>query len=143
MSADLHELYRELIVEHSKRPRNFRALGSQTRKAASYNPLCGDRVTVYADVSSGVLKDVTFQGSGCAICMASASLMTEALTGLSEAEAMLRCEGFCQLVTTGAASCAVALGDLAAFASAHKFPSRIKCALLAWRTLEAALQGEV
>ena len=143
MSAGLHELYRELIVEHSKRPRNFRVLGSQARQAASYNPLCGDRVTVYVDVSAGVLQDITFQGSGCAICMASASLMTEALQGLSEADALLRCDSFCQLVTTGAEGGAPSLGDLAAFASARKFPSRIKCALLAWRTLAAALRGEV
>ncbi len=143
MSAGLHELYRELIVEHSKRPQNFRVLGSQACQATSYNPLCGDHVTVYVDVFSGVLRDITFQGAGCAICMASASLMTEALQGLSAADAVLRCESFCQLVTTGTARGAPSLGDLAAFASARKFPSRIKCALLAWHTLAAALQWEV
>ena len=139
MSSDLRDLYQEVIIDHSKRPRNFRALGPSARSAEGYNPLCGDKVQVFVDLDDGVLKDVTFQGSGCAISTAAASVMTESVKGKSRAEAEALFEAFHDLVTKGGET--PAPGKLAVFAGVSEFPSRVKCAVLAWHTLRAALAG--
>ncbi len=142
MTPDLRQLYRDVIVEHSKRPRNFRRLEG-ARVAEGHNPLCGDTVTVYVDVHDGIVTDIAFQGSGCAVSTASASVMTETVKGRSVAEAARLSEHFHALATQGASAIAeVSLGKLAAFASVNAFPSRVKCALLAWQTLQAALTQE-
>ena len=142
MSPELRELYQEVIVEHSRRPRNFRQLEG-ARVAEGYNPLCGDKVTVYVDVQDGMVRDVAFQGSGCAISTASASVMTEVLKGKSEAEVGQLFERFHALATRGPSAAADgSLGKLAVFAGVSAFPSRVKCAVLAWHTLQAALKGD-
>jgi nitrogen fixation NifU-like protein len=142
VSDELRELYQEVIVDHSKRPRNFRALGGAAKHAQGYNPLCGDRVTVFVDVDGDVVKDVSFQGSGCAISTAAASVMTEALKGKSRAEADAMFETFHDLVTKGPQPGGTGgLGKLAVFAGVSEFPSRVKCAVLAWHTFRAALEG--
>ena len=130
-----------MIVDHSKRPRNFRRLDG-ARVAEGYNPLCGDKVTVYVDVQDGIVRDVAFEGSGCAISTASASVMTEALKGKSAAEAAELFARFHALVTQGTSAAAGSLGKLAVFGGVSEFPSRVKCAVLAWHTLQAALKGE-
>ena len=141
MSPELRELYQEVIVDHSKRPRNFRRLEG-ARVAEGYNPLCGDKLTVYVDLQDGTVRDVAFQGTGCAISTASASLMTEVVKGKSEHEAAQLFERFHALATHGMDGAAGKLGKLAAFAGVSAFPSRVKCAVLAWHTLQAALKGE-
>ncbi|MBP1686403.1 MAG: nifU [Deltaproteobacteria bacterium] len=142
MSGNLRDLYRDVVLDHSKHPRHFRALSEPARKAEGYNPLCGDQLTVYVDLSDDVLAAVAFQGVGCALCLASASLMTERLRGRRRGEAAEVAEAFRVLVTTGLqASSAVDLGELTVFTGAHEFPSRIKCVLLAWQALLAALDG--
>jgi nitrogen fixation NifU-like protein len=141
VSTPLHNLYRDLIVDHSKRPRNFRRLGGRAALAEEYNPLCGDRVTVYVELADGVLHDVAFQGAGCAVATASASLMTEAVQGRSPGAVVELCDAFRALVTDGVEPAAIeALGKLAVFAGVRTFPSRVKCALLPWRALRAALR---
>lgn len=139
MSEDLRELYQEVILEHAKKPRNFRAL-AHARHAEGNNPLCGDVVTVYVTLEGDVIKDVSFQGSGCAISTASASVMTETLKGKSRAEAEKIFETFHDLVT-GKDESDADLGKLAVFAGVSEFPTRVKCAILAWHTLRAALRG--
>lgn len=140
MSAELTALYPALIVEHSKAPRNFRALGAGARRAEGHNALCGDRVAVYVAVTGDLLEDVAFQGVACAIATASASVMTETVKGRSAGEALRMVGAFRTLVTEGAPPSATApRGALDAFAGVSRFPSRVKCALLAWQTLEAAL----
>jgi nitrogen fixation NifU-like protein len=143
MNPELRELYQDVIVEHSKRPRNFRALDGEARHAEGYNPLCGDRCTVYVEVAGEVLREVTFQGSGCAISTAAASVMTETLRGKTRAEADQLFHLFHELVTKGAEAVPAAdLGKLAVFAGVSEFPSRVKCATLSWHTLRAALEGK-
>jgi nitrogen fixation NifU-like protein len=141
--SDLRELYQDVILEHSKAPRNFRELPKANHKAEGYNPLCGDHFTVYLDLEGDKIQDVSFQGSGCAISKASASLMTDAIKGktLDEAEALYG--KFHDLLTgppdekaTGAG-----LGKLAVFSGVREFPARVKCATLAWHTLESALKN--
>jgi nitrogen fixation NifU-like protein len=141
--SDLRELYQELIIDHSKRPRNFRVSEAASRKADGYNPLCGDKVTVYVELETDRVKDVSFQGSGCAISTASASVMTESLKGKTVAEAEALFEVFHHLVTgkPPAAGNAPKLGKLAVFSGVSEFPARVKCATLAWHTVHAALQG--
>ncbi|MFN8626667.1 MAG: SUF system NifU family Fe-S cluster assembly protein [Candidatus Binatia bacterium] len=144
MSGNLRDLYRDVVLEHSKHPRNVRALSDSAGKAEGYNPLCGDQLTVYVDVSADVLAEVAFQGAGCALCLASASLMTERLRGCSRSEAAEVAAAFRALVTTGSQlPSTVDLGELTVFAGAHRFPSRVKCVLLAWQALQAALDGAV
>jgi nitrogen fixation protein NifU and related proteins len=139
---DLRELYQEVILDHQKRPRNFHKLDGANRSAEGYNPLCGDRVHVYLDVHDGVVRNVGFQGSGCAISTASASMMTESVKGKTEAEAKALFEGFHDLVTgRSPAGAAPGLGKLAVFAGVRDYPVRVKCATLAWHTLRAALEG--
>ena len=141
MSTPLHNLYRDLIVDHSKRPHNFRRLDGRATLAEEYNPLCGDRVTVYVELADGVLHDVAFQGVGCAVSTASASMMTEAVQGRSPVAVAELCDAFRALVTDGGEPAAIeALGRLAVFADVRAFPSRVKCALLPWRALRAALR---
>lgn len=142
MSSELRDLYQEIIVDHSKRPRNFRAQDAPARSVEGFNPLCGDQVTVYVTVEGDVVKDVSFRGSGCAISTASASVMTESVKGKTTAEAKRLFESFHSLVTKGPdAAPGADLGKLAVFSGVSEFPSRVKCAVLAWHTLDAALHG--
>jgi nitrogen fixation NifU-like protein len=141
---ELRELYQELILDHSRHPRNFRELKQANRSAEGYNPLCGDRATVYLLLDGDVVRDVSFQGAGCSISTASASMMTDALKGKTVAEAKALFERFHELVTADpskAASASAELGKLAVFAGVHEFPIRVKCASLAWHTMKAALEG--
>jgi nitrogen fixation NifU-like protein len=140
--ADLRDLYQEVILEHSKQPRNYRELGDANHKAEGYNPLCGDHFTVYLKMEGDKIQDVSFQGSGCAISKASASMMTQSIKGKSKEEAETLFEKFHQLVTGAESGDREALGKLAVFAGVSEFPVRVKCATLAWHTLEAALEGK-
>jgi nitrogen fixation NifU-like protein len=143
--SDLRELYQEVILDHHKKPRNFRAMAEATRQVEGYNPLCGDKVTVYVRLEGDVVKDVSFQGSGCAISTASASMMTESLKGKTLPEAEVLFQNFHHLVTGSPArseSDAPALGKLAVFSGVREFPLRVKCATLAWHTFHAALEGK-
>lgn len=139
--SDLRELYQEVILDHNRRPRNFGKLEHANRLAEGYNPLCGDRVSVFLQVEDGRIRDISFQGSGCAISTASASLMTEALRGCSVDEARALFHGFHGLVTTGEAD-AGALGKLAVLAGVREYPIRVKCATLAWHAAQAALDQQ-
>jgi nitrogen fixation NifU-like protein len=141
--SDLRELYQELIIDHSKRPRNFKVLEAANRKLEGYNPLCGDKITVFLELEHERVKNVSFQGSGCAISTASASVMTESVKGKTLAEAEALFEIFHQMVTGKPpdAENAPELGKLAVFSGVSEFPARVKCASLAWHTLRAALQG--
>jgi nitrogen fixation protein NifU and related proteins len=136
--GDLRELYQEVILDHSKKPRNFRKMEAADRRAEGFNPLCGDRVTVFLKLEDGRIRDISFQGSGCAISTASASMMTEGLKGKTLPEAEHLFSGFHDLLT-GKRS-AADLGKLAVFSGVCEFPIRVKCATLAWHTLRAALQ---
>lgn len=137
---DLGDLYQELILDHSKRPRNFARVEGAGAVAEGYNPLCGDKVTVQLKLENGVIKDAGFLGSGCAISTASASLMTEALKGRTVAEADHLFERFHELLT-GDKPAAPELGKLAVFSGVREYPMRVKCATLAWHTLRAALRA--
>lgn len=138
---ELRDLYQEVILDHNRRPRNFGSLPAANCQAEGYNPLCGDKVTVFLDVDGGRIRDVAFQGSGCAISTASASLMTEALKGRTVDEVRELFRRFHDLVTTGAGEGSPELGKLAVFGGVREFPMRVKCATLAWHTLLAALEG--
>ena len=145
--SDLRDLYQDVILEHSKAPRNFRALASANHKAEGYNPLCGDRFTVYVMIENGKISDISFQGSGCAISKASASMMTQSLKGKTVEEAEKLFGQFHDLVTghgAGAVSAGTegGLGKLAVFSGVSEFPVRVKCATLAWHTLQAALEDK-
>ncbi len=139
--SDLRELYQEQILEHSKAPRNFRELQNANHKAEGYNPLCGDHFTIYLDLEGDKIHDVTFQGSGCAISKASASMMTQIVKGKSKEEAAKLFEQFHSLVTGQANGDRESLGKLDVFAGVSEFPVRVKCATLAWHTLQAAMEG--
>jgi SUF system NifU family Fe-S assembly protein len=141
--SDLRELYQELIIDHSKRPRNFRAPEGANRQLDGYNPLCGDKVTVYVELQDDRINDIGFRGSGCAISTASASVMTETLKGKTLAEAETLFAIFHGLVTGKPPSGGKTpeLGKLAVFSGVSEFPARVKCATLAWHTLHAILQG--
>jgi nitrogen fixation protein NifU and related proteins len=139
---DLRDLYQEVILEHSKSPRNYRALATANHKAEGYNPLCGDHFTVYVDVKDNQISEVSFQGSGCAISKASASMMTQALKGKKTEEAEQMFEEFHGVLTGERSADIEALGKLAAFSGVSEFPVRVKCATLAWHALRAALQGQ-
>ena len=140
--ADLRDLYQEVILEHSKAPRNYRELTDADHKAEGFNPLCGDRFTVYLHMEGDAIRDITFQGSGCAISKASASMMTQSLKGKTRAEAEKLFEKFHSVVTGHANSEQVDLGKLAVFAGVSEFPTRVKCATLAWHTLQSAIEGK-
>lgn len=141
MTSDLNDLYQETIIDHSKRPRNKGALDHATHRAEGYNPLCGDRVTIELKIEDGRIAGASFQGSGCAISTASASLMTEALRSKTPEEAEQTFEKFHALLTEDQLP-AADLGKLAVFSGVRQYPMRVKCATLAWHTLRAALQGE-
>ena len=135
---EIADLYQELIVDHSRRPRNYRRLENATRQAEGFNPLCGDKVKVYVDLENDVVRDISFEGEGCAISKASASLMTETIKGKSQAEVEQLFSRFRHLATgTGDGS---GLGKLAVFSGLRGFPARVKCATLVWHTLHAALE---
>ena len=136
----INDLYQETILDHGKRPRNFRLLEDANRKAEGYNPLCGDRCKVFLKETGGIIDALTFQGAGCAISTASASLMTEVLKGKSIAQAEALLAKFHDLLTTDR-PLPEDLGKLAVFSGVREFPMRVKCATLAWHTLRAALHG--
>jgi nitrogen fixation protein NifU and related proteins len=140
----LDDLYQEVILDHQRNPRNFARLPSANCQAEGMNPLCGDHVTVYLEVADGVIRDISFQGEGCAIAKASASMMTSAVKGKTLAEAADIFKQFHQMVTGGQDPCfdLEALGKLAAFSGVSAFPVRVKCASLAWHTLQAALRDK-
>ena len=138
--SDLTDLYQEVVLDHGKRPRNFGPLEGATHRAEGLNPLCGDHLTVHAKVDGGVLREVKFEGSGCAISKASASVMTGAVKGKTAAEIDALYERFHRLVTEGPGE-APDLGKLAVFGGVHEYPTRVKCASLAWHALRAALAG--
>jgi nitrogen fixation NifU-like protein len=141
--AELRDLYQEVILEHAKAPRNYRALDESAAKAEGFNPLCGDRCTVFINTQGGVIQDISFQGNGCAISKASASMMTQTLKGktLEQAEEMFK--SFHGMVTGHQPESESAdIGKLKVFAGVSEFPARVKCATLAWHTLEAALHGD-
>ncbi|MGE5568055.1 MAG: Fe-S cluster assembly sulfur transfer protein SufU [Rhodospirillales bacterium] len=139
----IKDLYQQVIVDHSKRPRNCRRLEGADRQVEGYNPLCGDKITLYLKLGDGVVKDISFEGSGCAISTASASLLTESLKGKSLADAEALFESFHRLVTGLQPSHEEPkLGKLAVFSGVCDYPTRVKCATLAWHTLRAAIRGE-
>ena len=142
MTSDLSDLYQEVILDHNRRPRNFHAIAGATHSAEGYNPLCGDRLTLYVQVEGDRIIDVAFEGSGCAISKASASLMTEAVKGQTLADARALFERFHEMVTAPTEQPVVDLGKLTALAGVREFPVRVKCASLAWHTLKAALTRE-
>jgi nitrogen fixation protein NifU and related proteins len=141
--AELRDLYQEVILEHSKAPRNFKVLAGANHKAEGFNPLCGDRFTVYLDLEGDKIRDIAFQGSGCAISKSSASMMTQSLKGKTVAEAEKLFEVFHKFVTKHDHSHTdeAELGKLAVFSGVSEFPARVKCATLAWHTLQAAIAG--
>jgi nitrogen fixation NifU-like protein len=138
---DLRELYQQVILDHHKRPRNFRKMDEANKSAEGYNPLCGDRLNLYLKIEDGIVKDIAFQGSGCAISTASASMMTESLKGKTEAEARALFERFHELVAGNGERTQdqSGLGKLEVFSGVRDYPVRIKCAVLCWHTLKAAL----
>jgi nitrogen fixation NifU-like protein len=140
MSSGLQELYQEVILDHNRRPRNFRIIETG-RHAEGYNPLCGDRLTVYLRIEGDRIKDASFQGSGCAISKASASLMTDSIKGKTLQEAAALFERFQRLITRPVDEPAEDLGKLSVFAGVRQFPIRVKCASLAWHTLRAAAEA--
>ena len=145
--SDLTDLYQELILDHNKRPRNRGTLDGRNHEAEGYNPLCGDRVTITLIEKDGLIEDIMFEGSGCAISTASASLMSEAVKGKTVDEAHALFEKFHDLVAGGGGEeggddGGRGLGKLAAFAGVGRFPARVKCATLAWHTLNAALEDD-
>ena len=140
--AELRDLYQEVILEHAKAPRNYRELGEPAAKAEGYNPLCGDRCTVFINQKDGVIQDIAFQGNGCAISKASASMMTQSLKGKTLEEADKMFQNFHGMVTGQKRDEGADIGKLKVFAGVCEFPARVKCATLAWHTLEAALHGD-
>lgn len=142
--SELSDLYQEVVLDHGKRPRNYGPLEGATHQAEGLNPLCGDHLHVFAKVEGGVVKEARFTGDGCAISKASASVMTGLVKGKTAADVDALYERFHALVTEGpgAAGDAESLGKLAVFGGVHDYPTRVKCASLAWHTLRAALRGE-
>ena len=142
MTSDLNDLYQEVILDHNRRPRNFGVLGAPSHSAEGYNPLCGDRLTLYLKVNGDTIEEVSFQGAGCAISKASASLMTDVLKGRSLAEVNALFERFHRMVTTPPEESVEDMGKLSVLAGVRAFPVRVKCASLAWHTLKAAMNNE-
>ncbi|RJG11050.1 SUF system NifU family Fe-S cluster assembly protein [Pseudomonas cavernicola] len=144
MSSDeLRDLYQDVVIDHGKRPRNFRPIEGATRTAEGFNPLCGDQLRIYINLADGVIEDIAFQGVGCAISQASASLMTLAVKGKKQEEALALFARVHSLLTEGpnAKVTAAELGKLAVLSGVWEFPVRVKCATLAWHTLRSALEG--
>ncbi|MEX1129643.1 MAG: SUF system NifU family Fe-S cluster assembly protein [Vicinamibacterales bacterium] len=138
--SGLNELYQEVILDHNKRPRNFRTIEQASHHAEGHNPLCGDRLSLYVQVAGDRIDDVAFQGSGCAISKASASLMTDAVKGQTVEAAQALFERFHQMVTTPPDQPVENMGKLSVLAGVREFPVRVKCASLCWHTLKAALE---
>jgi nitrogen fixation NifU-like protein len=138
--SELRDLYQQVILDHNRKPRNFRTIPDANRSAEGYNPLCGDQITLYLTVVDGIVKDAAFQGSGCAISKAAASMMTASVIGKPEREVDALFQRV-HAMLTGTNGGAAEVGKLAVFAGVREFPSRIKCATLAWHTLQAALAG--
>jgi len=139
--ADLQDLYQETILDHYRKPRNFHEIGNPNRQADGFNPLCGDKLIIYLQIEHGTIQDIGFVGSGCAISIASASMMTEILKGKTEAEAKTLFANFNLLVAnrTDSQPEPEGMGNLTAFSTVREYPVRIRCATLAWHTLRAAL----
>ncbi|MDH4064828.1 MAG: SUF system NifU family Fe-S cluster assembly protein [Acidobacteriota bacterium] len=137
--SELTDLYQEVILDHNRRPRNFRAIEHPSAAQEGYNPLCGDRLTLYVTVADGRIADVAFQGSGCAISKASASLMTEAIKGKTVEEARALFDQFHEMITSPPGSPLPEMGKLAVLSGVRDFPTRVKCAGLAWHTMKAAV----
>ncbi len=142
--SELSELYQQVILDHNKKPRNFRKLENANHTADGYNPLCGDQLTIYLDLEDGLVKEVGFEGSGCAISKASASMMTQAVKGKSKEQAENLFQEFHSMVTgeLNEETEENNLGNLKIFAGVREFPVRVKCATLAWHTLHAALNKQ-
>ena len=140
MFDDLNELYQEMILDHSKSPRNYKALEGANCTAQGHNPLCGDHVTMYLHLADNIVKDISWQGSGCAISRASASILTTSLKGKTVPEVKALFSRVHDMVTTGHAN--GDMGKLAVFAGVHKFPARVKCAILPWHAAVAAVEGK-
>jgi nitrogen fixation NifU-like protein len=140
--SELTDLYQEVILDHNRRPRNFRTTDEATRRQEGFNPLCGDRLTLYVKLEGDRISDVAFQGTGCAISKASASLMTEALKGKTIQEARALFDRFHEMVTSSPDLAPPDLGKLSVLAGVREFPTRVKCASLAWHTLKAAVTDE-
>jgi nitrogen fixation NifU-like protein len=141
MSDDLHSLYQDIILDHNKRPRHYGALADYTHTAEGYNPICGDKLTVYMVIQDERIEAVQFEAACCAICKSSASMMAEALTGKTLAEAATLEQHVAELLSTDIEVDLVADGEIAALAGVRKFPARIKCATLPWKTTQTALKG--
>jgi nitrogen fixation NifU-like protein len=141
MSDDLDDLYQQVILDHCRSPRNFHALDGANRKGEGFNPLCGDNYTVFLKMDGDVVTDASFQGSGCCISKASASLLTSAVKGHTKSEVKALFDKVHEMVTKGAAN-GEDLGKLAVFAGVHKFPARVKCAILSWHAVLAAMEGK-
>ena len=142
MSDELHDLYQEIILDHNKRPRHYGALAHATHSAEGYNPLCGDKIEVFFRIDDDRIADIRFECASCAICKASASIMTVALDGKSLDEAESTRSEVERILTTDTEATLDTQGELAALAGVRKFPARIKCATLPWHTYQAALRGE-
>ena len=140
--SELTDLYQEVILDHNRRPRNFHALTGASHRAEGFNPLCGDRLTLYLCVNEGVITEAAFEGAGCAISKASASMMTETLKGKTLAEADALFQRFHRMVTTPPDQPVEDMGKLSSLAGVREFPIRVKCASLAWHTFKAALANE-
>ena len=145
MDNELRELYQQVILDHNKSPRNFKVIENASHYSEGYNPLCGDRIDIYLDVENGIVKDISFQGKGCAISKASASLMSSMVKGKPVEEAERLFEKFHDLITgkLGDNPDTEELGKLAVFAGVRDFPARVKCASLAWHTMINALKEEI
>ncbi len=139
---EIRELYQEIIIDHNRNPRNHRVMEDATCEARGFNPLCGDKLTVYLRLHDSVIQDISFMGCGCAISQASASLMTDALQGKNISEAHQLFERFHAMVTLDEDNALLTMDKLAVLAGVRLFPARVKCATLAWHTLEAALKKE-
>jgi nitrogen fixation NifU-like protein len=142
MSSELGDLYQEVVIDHSRKPRNFRKPEGANRTAEGLNPLCGDQITLYVKLAGDVIEDIGFEGTGCAISKASASLMTTALKKKTKAETEALFERVHSMLTEGPGSSVEELGKLAALSGVWEFPARVKCATLAWHTLRSALDGD-
>ena len=143
MFEELRDLYQEVIFDHNRSPRNFRVMEDANRKVEGFNPLCGDRLTLFLKIEDGIIQDASFQGSGCAISTASVSLMTEIVKGKTEQEAMDLFEKFHKMTTGKDEDVSMeAVGKLAVLAGVREYPARVKCATLAWHTLDAAIKNQ-
>ena len=137
--GELSDLYQEVILDHNKRPRNFRTIENASHHAEGYNPLCGDRLSLFLQIDGGVVTDIAFLGAGCAISKASASLMTDSVKGRAVDDVRTLFERFHRMITTPSGQAVEELGKLSVLSGVREFPVRVKCASLAWHTLKAAL----